>query len=149
MQITIIGTDLPGRDCPPGHNFPGYTNIHVGVQRRGHPDELLDVQPADAASTTWTLDCKVTGTDIADLLGPHIQGPPGGRFVYLNWGSLKPDGLFDMFRRAKLMLCDIPPGVFADGLRSQQLTATLGLSDAAGRPLCARVKPERVTWSAE
>ncbi|NMO05232.1 monooxygenase [Gordonia sp. TBRC 11910] len=148
MQITIIGTDLPGRDCPASRNFPGYTNIHVGVQRRGHPDELLGLQPADAASTTWTLDCKVTGTDIADLLGPHIQGPPGGRFIYLNWGSVEADGSFDGFRRAKVMLCDIPPAVFAEALNTHRLTATLGLTDAAGQPLCARVKPERISWSA-
>ncbi|GAB18550.1 hypothetical protein GOEFS_058_00110 [Gordonia effusa NBRC 100432] len=148
MQITIIGTDLPGRCCPPGDNFPGYTNIHVGIQRRGRPDELLGIQPADAASSTWTLHCKVTGTDIADLLGPHIQGPPGGRFIYLNWGSLDDDGGFEMFRRAKLMLSDIPPGVFADALRSQHLTATLTLTDAKGQPLCARVKPDKISWAA-
>ncbi|MFW0789554.1 DUF5990 family protein [Gordonia sp. CPCC 205333] len=148
MQITIIGTDLPGLHCPPGDNFPGYRNVHVGVQRRGRADELLGVQPADAASSIWTLHCKVTGTDIADLLGPHIQGPPGGRFIYLNWGSLSSDGGFEMFRRAKLMLSDIAPGVFADALRSQRLTAKLALTDPSGQPLCARVKPDRITWTA-
>lgn len=147
MQITIIGTNLPGRHCPPGHNFPGYSNVHVGVQRRGHADELLDVQPGDAASSTWTLQCKVTGSDIADLLGPHIQGPPGGRFIYLNWVSIDADGGFTMFRRAKLMLSDIPPAVFAEGLRSERLTATVSLTDAHGQPLCARVKPDRISWS--
>lgn len=76
MQIHIIGTDLPGRDCPPGDDFPGFTNIHVAVQRKNRPADLLDLQPADADTVQWTLDCTVDG---ADVRGPYIQGsPPAG-----------------------------------------------------------------------
>jgi hypothetical protein len=80
VQIRIEGSDLPGRTCPPGHNFPGYENVHVGVQRRGKPDELLDMVPGDAPSAIWTFECDVRGTDFK---GPYIHGRPGDRFIYL------------------------------------------------------------------
>ena len=112
MQIRIIGTDLPGRDCPPGHNFPGYSNVHVGMQSKRRPPELLDLQPGDATEVTWTVECEVNGSDVR---GPYIQGRPGDRFIYLNWGSVDGDGRMDMFRRAKLMLDGVPAKVLAQG----------------------------------
>ena len=105
VQIRIVGTQLPGRECGASDNFPGYSNIHVGVQRKNRRDELLDLHPGDAASAEWTLDCSVDGTDIR---GPHIQGRPGERFIYLSWGTVDDDGRFTPFRRAKLMLADVP-----------------------------------------
>jgi Family of unknown function (DUF5990) len=96
VQIRILGTQLPGRECGASENFPGYSNIHVGVQRKNRRDELLDLHPGDAASAEWTLDCSVDGTDIR---GPHIQGRPGERFIYLSWGTVDDDGRFTLFRR--------------------------------------------------
>lgn len=144
MRIRIVGTDLPGRDCPPGRNFPGYENVHVGMQSKGRPPELLDLQPADADEVTWTIDCQVDGIDIR---GPYIQGRPGDRFIYLNWGSLT-DGHVEMFRRAKLMLADVPGDVL-DAAASGTLVGRLPLTDAKGQPVCAAVRPPRIAWTAE
>jgi hypothetical protein len=144
MQIRIVGTQLPGRDCGGGDNFPGYTNIHVGVQRKNRRDDLLDLHPGDATTAVWTLDCSVNG---ADVRGPYIQGPPGGRFIYLSWGSVDDDGRFDMFRRAKLMLEDVPADVLDAATTSGTLTGNLVLTDAKGHPLCARVRPPQIRWS--
>jgi hypothetical protein len=33
-----------------------YRDIH-GVQRRDRPDEWLDLQPGDAPSVAWSLEC--------------------------------------------------------------------------------------------
>jgi len=146
MQIRIEGSDLPGRDCGPGGNgFPGYHGIHVGVQRRNKPGELLLPQPADAPSVTWTLDCTVTGHDIK---GPYVQGSPGGRFIYLTWVALDGEQGHSMFRRAKLMFDAIPEDVIEAAARSGQLVARLGLTDAHGHPRCAAVRPPAITWSA-
>ena len=144
MRIRIVGTDLPGRVCPPGHNFPGYANVHVGMQTKRRPPELLDLQPGDAAEATWTIDCEVDGSDIR---GPYIQGRPGERFIYLNWGSVDGDGCMDMFRRAKLMLADVPDDVLAKAAAKGVLVGRLGLSDAKGQPLCAAVRPPSIEWS--
>lgn len=145
MQIRIVGTDLPGRACGPDDNFPGYPNIHVGVQFKSPRTELLDCRPADATTATWTLNCSVHGTDIR---GPQIQGRPGDRFIYLSWGNVDDDGSFTMFRRAKLMLAEVPADVLAAATESGTLVGRLSLTDAKGQPLCARVVPPRIGWTA-
>jgi hypothetical protein len=81
----------PGRECGASADFPGYSTIHVGVQRRNRREELLDLHPGDAATAVWTFECAVDGTDVR---GPYIQGPPGGRFIYLSWGTVDDAGHF-------------------------------------------------------
>lgn len=150
MQIRIEASSLPGRHCPPGDDdFPGYDNIHVAVQRRGRPAELFEPYPGDAPSVVWTLDCATTNTPAGlDVTGAYIQGRPGGRFVYLSWGAVDESGAFTMFRRAKLMLDAVEPAVLDRAELSGRLVARLGLTDCAGRPLCAAVRPPSIEWSA-
>lgn len=149
VALRIEADRLPGLDCAAGPGFPGYTGIHVGVQRRARPDELLGLTPGDAPSAGWTLDCLARpAAGGTDLTGHYVQGRPGERFVYLSWGAVGPDTRFTMFRRAKLMLGFAGEDVLAAAVRSGHLTGRLGLTDAAGRPLCARVVPPVVTWSA-
>ena len=144
MQIRIEGSDLPGRQCGPGANgFPGYDGVHVGLQRRNRPSELL-LQPGDAPSVTWTLDCTVSGSDIK---GPYVQGPPGGRFIYLSWVTVDQDQNVSRFRRAKLMLDAVPEEVLEAATRSGHLVARLSLTDIHGHPICAAVRPPLITWS--
>ncbi|KIZ17555.1 DUF5990 family protein [Streptomyces natalensis] len=132
-----------------GPNFPGYSNIHVAVQRRDRRDELLDPHPGDASSATWTLECTATPTDAGlDLKGPYIQGRPAGRFIFLSWGTVDEAGTFTLFRRAKLMLDAIDPDTAVAAMGSGRLLARLRLTDAKGRPLCAQVRPPLIEWSA-
>ncbi|MER7841036.1 DUF5990 family protein [Streptomyces sp. NPDC096040] len=151
MHIRIDATDLPGRSCPaPGDSgFSEYGGIHVAVQRRNRPTELLDPQPGDAVSATWTLPCTpaITATGV-DFKGPYVQGGPSGRFVYLSWGTVDADGGFTMFRRAKLLLDAVPDPVAEAAVRDGLLVGRLGLTDARGMPRCARVVPPVVVWSA-
>lgn len=151
MLIRIEGTDLPGRACGPEAGRPdGYAGIHVGVQRRGKPAELLGVVPGDAPAVTWTLDATVTpapdGT--ADVRGPYVQGPPGGRFIYLSWGEVGSPGTFEMFRRAKLWLEAVPAPVLREAAGRGVLVGRLGLTDAKGYPRCASVRPPLIEWLA-
>ncbi|MGH3531261.1 MAG: DUF5990 family protein [Mycobacterium sp.] len=141
----MVGTRLPRRDCGPGGNFPGYSNIHVGVQRKNRREEWLALYPGDAATAVWTLECTVDGKDVR---GPYIQGPPGGRFIYLSWGTVDDTGGFTLFRRAKLMLQDVPTDVLHSATTSGLLVGRLGLTDAKGNPLCARVRPPQISWTA-
>ncbi|MFC5908941.1 DUF5990 family protein [Streptacidiphilus monticola] len=140
MEIRIEAHDLPGRSCI------GYGGIEVGVQRRDRPEEWLDLQPGDGAGAVWTLPCTVRrdAAGTPRLTGPYLQNRQGVRFVYLSWLS---EGR--MFRRAKLMLDDVPPETLESALASGRLTARLGLTDAKGNPTCASVRPPAVTWSAE
>jgi hypothetical protein len=151
VQIRIEGTDLPGNSCGPSPQRPaGHLGIHVGVQRRAKPAELLGLTPGDATAATWTLEAVVAaGPDGgADLRGPYIQGPPGGRFIYLNWGTVDDSGEFTMFRRAKLWLEAVPPEVIASAAERGVLVGRLGLTDPKGNPVCASIRPPLIEWSA-
>ena len=150
VVLTVVADRLPVRrfrDTPGG---PERRHVHVGVQRRGAPSEVLDPVPGDAESASWSLACvgRPGPEGGTDLRGPYVQGPPGGRFVYLTWGDVPPGEPFAMFRRAKLMLPAVAPEVLAAALRTGTLTARLGLSDPDGGPLCAAVVPPAVTWTA-
>ncbi|MFE2587186.1 DUF5990 family protein [Streptomyces sp. NPDC059378] len=150
VLIRIEASELPGLDCAPAQSSDQtYSNIHVGVQRRERPTELLALQPGNASRASWTLECTTiaspTGTDIK---GPYVQGRPGGRFIYLSWGTVDDTGTFTMFRRAKLMLDAIPADTLDAATHSGLLIARLGLTDARGNPLCARVVPPAITWTA-
>lgn len=150
MRIEIHATQLPGAGCGPSPQQPdGHRGIHVAVQRRGRPDELLGLVRGDAASASWSLDCESRHTtDGTDLTGPYIQGRPGGRFIYLSWGTVESTGTFTMFRRAKLMLDGVDHELLDAAVASGVLTGRLGLTDAAGNPLCAAVRPPLIEWSA-
>lgn len=154
MQIRIEGTDLPGRSCGPSADAPdGYRNIHVGVQRRGKRDELLGLIPGDAPAATWTIECQLSGdTDpnglAADVKGPYIQGPPGGRFIYLNWVTVDDAGTVRLFRRAKLWLDGVPPAVLNEAGRTGLLIGRLALTDSKGNPTCSAGRPPTIQWSA-
>jgi hypothetical protein len=144
VRLRIEASDLPGRACGPGAGFPGYGNIHVGVQRRDRPGDLLDLHPGDTRSATWVLECATVDTPAGvDVTGRYIQGRPGGRFVYLSWGVVDDADGFTMFRRAKLMLDAVRAEVMAGAVRAGELVARLRLTDAHGRPLCAQVRPRR------
>ncbi|BBZ37514.1 DUF5990 family protein [Mycobacterium conspicuum] len=153
MQIRIEGADLPGSSCGPSPDGPqGYRNIHVGVQRRNHREELLGLVSADAATASWMLDCSVDNRGEApDVTGPYIQGRPGGRFIYLSWVAVDDadtGNAANMFRRAKLWLDGGVPGeTLIQAAARGQLLGRLRLSDAKGNPLCASVRPPLIAWS--
>ncbi|MFF3941395.1 DUF5990 family protein [Streptomyces phaeofaciens] len=152
MLIRIDAVDLPGRTraAPADSDGPSYVDIHVAVQRRDRPAEVLEPQPGDAASATWTLQCTATSTpDGIEVTGPYVQDRLGRRFVYLSWGTVDDSGVFTMFRRAKIMLDAVPSDVLAAAAHDGLLVGRLGLTDSHGGPLCARVEPPHITWTDE
>jgi hypothetical protein len=151
VLVRIEGHDLPGRSCRPGPDSPdGHDNVHVAVQRRAKPAELLDLTAGDVAAVVWTLECTAgEGPNGIDIRGAHVQGPPGARFIYLSWGMVDETGGFTMFRRAKLWLDDgVPPDVLQGPVATGVLNGRLGLTDDAGQPRCASVRPPLIEWSA-
>ncbi len=135
LTLRILGGELPGSTCGE------YRDIHIGTQRGREPEQLV---PADADRAVFEIPVEtVTAADgTADFRGPYVQGRRGERFVYLTWGELPPGGRFAMFRRAKLFLADLPDAAASGGTAE----AELGLTDVHGMPLCAAVRPPRITW---
>lgn len=120
MRLVIRGHHLPGRSCGPNRD------VHVGVQVRSGPHGLV---PGDADRAEWIID---VGTDDGDFRGPAVHGRKGARCVYLTWGTYT-DGTFTMFRRAKLMLADLP-------CTADEVVVEVHLTDDAGMPRCARLR---------
>lgn len=149
MEIRIEASALPGRTVAMGPDFPAAGNVHIGVQRKDQPGEWTGLHPGDAASARWILDAVAVPADTGtELEGPYIQNRLGGRFIFLSWVTVDGAGVAGMLRRAKLMFSDIPPETLAEAVRVGRLTARLRLTTAEGRPLCGRVRPPLVTWSA-
>lgn len=121
MRLLIRGHRLPGLTCG------SHANVHVGLQVRREPVGLV---PADATAAEWVAEID---TKDGDFRGPAVQGKKGERFVYLTWGTVAGDS-FSMFRRAKLMLADLP----AD---ADEVTVDVDLTDEHGLPRCARLRP--------
>jgi len=119
MRLVIRGHHLPGRRCGP------YDDVYVGLQVGGDPHSLVS---ADADRAEWVVDVD---TDKGDFHGPAVHGRKGERFVYLTWGTYT-DAAFTMFRRAKLMLADLPRG-------AAEVTVEVHLTDDHGMPRCARL----------
>lgn len=122
-------------------------NIHVGIGNRSRAERLFR---GDAESATWRIDVraipKAGGT--CDYRGPLVQGPRGDRFIYLNWGSVDDGGDFHLFRRAKVMLSDLDPGLVREAMgQGAELHADIELTDAKGNPTCARLRPPGIAWS--
>ncbi|WP_433538673.1 DUF5990 family protein [Micromonospora sp. CA-249363] len=147
MRIRIEGSDLPGRRAGADADALRLGSVYVGIQRKS---EVVDRVRVDATSATWNVEVSSREVDgVLDVGGPFVHGRPGARFLYLSWGALTDEG-FAMFRRAKLMFTDIPTTLLRAAHESGELlVGRLGLTDAAGGPVCARVHPPAVTWTVE
>lgn len=131
-----------------GHHLPGRSwhidgepcdNVHVGIQVRRDPCELVR---GDAEQATWIVDIDVVDRDgEVDFRGPAVQGKRTERFVYLTWGNVGDDGAFTIFRRAKLMLADLP------STSADRVVATVDLTDERGGPRCARLKAPALAFT--
>lgn len=143
MNVIIRGRMLPGRTCVTSGGT--YENVHVGVQKKA---EVVELRPADAQSVEWVLPIDVVTTkDGTDFKGPFAQGKKGDRFLYLSWGAVDDKGTFTMFRRAKLVLATIDSAVIEAAVAMGQLVGELVLTLPNGTPVCASIKPPRISWS--
>ena len=139
MLLRIEGSDLPGTP-----------DIAVAVQAGKKPEEVLDPVRGDAAEAAWDVMVEPFTNKHGErtLRGRSVQDGIGGRFVYLSWYRIGEDGGYTMFCRAKLMLFGIPQDVYEAGITSGALCARLGLTDAQGKPVTARLLPPSVEWTA-
>jgi hypothetical protein len=139
LTVVVEGHNFPGASCGPHHN------VHVGLQVGSEPVEIVSGS-ADAA--TWTAGVRVVDVDQGhDFRGKAVHGKRAERVLYLTWGEV--DGeQFTMFRRAKLMLDRIDPGLVAQAIDTgSALHAKVDLTDAQGMPRCSRVDPPAIEWS--
>jgi hypothetical protein len=161
LTVVIEGFDLPGLTCTPEPGGQRHQNIHVALTGPGTDRPALVVPggrwlaiepvPGDAPSARWEVPVTVRGgADGFDFTGPFVRGDRTDRHLGLAWGDVPGDGTLRLFRGAKLRLAGIDPGVIEEAIRpGRQLVARIRLTDARGNPVCARVHPPALTWSAE
>ena len=80
LRIRIEGTSLPGRA------FCEHQHVHVAVQCRSEP---VDLVPGDAAEAIFEFDVDILPSDDGawDFRGPFVHGKRSERFLYLTWGD--------------------------------------------------------------
>jgi Family of unknown function (DUF5990)/Domain of unknown function (DUF5655) len=160
MTVVIEGSELPGRSCRPGPDGPGNENVYVALGGKSadraaltmsnNPGMAIEPVPGDAPAARWEMPVTVRrDEDGFDFAGPFVRGVRDDRHLGLIWGDLQADGTLRVFRGAKLRLVDVDPGLIERALRpGRRLVARIRLTDARGNPICARVHPPYLTWSA-
>jgi Family of unknown function (DUF5990)/Domain of unknown function (DUF5655) len=158
LVVVIEGYDLPGRSCRPGPDGSGYDNVHVALPSQDRPGlavpgrrwRAAEAVPGDARSARWEVEVKIRrGDDGVDFGGPFVGGDRTDRSLSLVWGEVPGDGTFQLFRAAKIRLVDVDPSLIEDAMRpGHHLVARVRLTDARGNPICARVRPPDIAWSA-
>jgi hypothetical protein len=73
------------------------------------------------------------------LLGPAVQGPPAGRFFYLNSGTYAGDAASPYGRRAKVSLAGLTWPLIGSLKPGQVLQARIAGTGKGGGPVCATV----------
>jgi len=106
---------------------------------------------ADATTFEFALDVLVRTDGSMQLRGPEVQGPPGGRFVYVTVGTRA--GQFDSpwDRRAKVPLAGLHDADFLAAIEDPG-AVLVGTIDGRGRdggPACARVPLVGGGWRRE
>jgi hypothetical protein len=161
LTVVIEGFDLPGRTCRPEPDGTAHQNVHVALSGRsddrptltvpGRPGRAIEPVPGDAATARWQFEVTVRRDDAGfDFTGPFTGGDRADRSMGLAWGDVPGDGTLRIFRGTKLCVRDIDPGVIEQAIQpGHRLTARIRLTDPRGNPVCARVRPPVVTWSAE
>lgn len=122
----------------------------VGRLGVGVSSATLEFAPSPGSYTAtifrWWLAAQGSDGSI-DFRGPLVSGRRGDRFLYLNWGTVAEDGTFELFRRAKVGLSELDPTLVAQALdRQADLRCTVQLTDAKGKPVCARLRPPAIEW---
>jgi len=166
MTVVIEGTELPGLTCQPEPGGAVHRNIHVALATKAKgitegqpwltvplkPGLAAEPFPGDARQTRWEITVTVRGSadDGYDFTGPSVGGDRTDRNLGLVWGEVPGDGTLQMFRGAKLRLVEVPPDLITDAMRpGHRLVARVRLTDDKGNPVCARLGPSHLTWSAE
>ena len=160
LMVVIEGFDLPGRSFRPEPGGPGYDHVHVALSSHSkdrpglivpdRPGQAAEPVSGDARSARWEVAVVIRrGEDGIDFGGPFVRGDRTDRSIGLAWGDVPGDGTFRLFRGIKLRLADIDPGLIEDAMRpGGRLVARVRLTDAKGNPICARLRPPYITWSA-
>lgn len=116
-------------------------NVSYSLQKgSGSNYEPVQVQPSIGDDLYFHLEVEIKGTpethELPDFRGPFVQGPVGGRFIYLDIGSYAGGGGWS--GRLKIPLTGIKWDQVTTGTELQTTVPGTGKNEM---PTCATVKP--------
>ena len=110
---------------------------------RGSASEIVQTQRSDGSDLRFefTVGARTAGSS-TDFRGPFIQGPAGGRFVYIGIGAFAGQADTPWSRRLKIPLKGITPEMIrrASAAKAAVLEARVQGTGRDGTPACASVK---------
>ena len=121
-------------------------DVTFAVQRG--KDELVSQLRSTGADVAFDVTIGIVQSDgQTDFRGPFVQGPRGGRFVYVNSGTLAGDAAAGWTRRAKIALGGISAELIAalDAKPKHVLRARIAGTAKDGKPAAASV-PLLTAW---
>jgi hypothetical protein len=133
ISIKIILLDPPG-------------GVDYGLQKgHAHTYEIVSLQHSSSGDLHFTCSIGLkTGKDgNPDFNGPFVQGPAGGRFIYISIGTYAGQKNTPIGRRLKIPLTGITdPMIKKLQKNTSQLLETRIIGTAKdGTPACATPKP--------
>lgn len=122
---------------PPGVDF--------GIQKgRGSSFETIQTQRSTGGDLSFEFGVDVKGSSVAgraDFGGPIVQGPRGGRFIYIDIGAIAGQRDAAWSRRLKIPLSGITPSqIKKTSSCTHLLEARVPGTGRDGGPSCATVR---------
>ncbi len=121
--------------------------MRLGIQQGSRV--VMDV-PADNLVAYFPFSLKVvphSTTGAPRFKGVFAQGPAGGQFVYLCWGTRNDEKEWITVRRAKIPLYNLTWDVLLSAAeQSAPLRTRIRMTDRKGEPVTATVNPEDIEW---
>ena len=133
---TVLSCRIILETPPPGVDY-------ALQQGRGPAAETVQTQRSDGSDLRFDLTAGVRTTgNSADFRGPFIQGPAGGRFVYIGIGTFAGQADTPWSRRLKIPLTGITPDMIrrASSGKGALLETRVQGTGPDGTPACASVK---------
>jgi hypothetical protein len=120
--------------------------VHFGIQRgRGNAFECVLVQQRSDGDIHFDFSLTVADTrkdGLPNFLGPFAQGPPAGRFIYVDVGTYAGQAGTPWARRIKVPLQGIDWPIIRKVLSTagHRLAASIPGTGKDGTPSCATVR---------
>ncbi|HET6975526.1 MAG TPA: DUF5990 family protein [Pyrinomonadaceae bacterium] len=123
--------------------------VLFAVQRGKAELETQSLSNGEPLSFEFSVRIGDRADEMPNFLGPYVQGPRGGRFVYVNSGTLAGQVASRWTRRAKVGLKDIGWDLVDCVLSqpSKRLEAKIAGQAGDGGPACATVRLLADGWA--
>ncbi|MBN8821989.1 MULTISPECIES: DUF5990 family protein [unclassified Spirosoma] len=121
--------------------------VDFGLQQgSGHTYQTIQTQRSTTHNLVFSFTVRVKGDAATDpaptLLGPFVQGPPSGRFVYLDIGTAAGQVDSAWSRRLKIPLTITWPLIEQVSTHPEPMLETqVAGTGKDGTPTCGTVKP--------